>query len=284
MGMVFQSYAIWPHMSVAQNVAYPLKVRRVARAEIARRVSETLELIGLAGLQDRPASKLSGGQQQRVALARAIINRPRVLLLDEPLSNLDAKLRARMRFELLRLQREVGITSIFVTHDQTEAMAIADELIVMRQGGIEQRGDARSLYLRPASVFVADFIFGANFISGELVGMPDAEGNATIRLSGGGDAVLRGILAEDRAAPGGRYAAVIRPEAFKLHVRGAGGAHALEAEVLAVQYLGSCLEARVSVHGTELRVSAEPSAALASGDRISLAVAPADCILLSEQA
>ena len=285
MGMVFQSYAIWPHMTVAQNVGYPLKVRRVARAEIARRVAETLELIGLGGLGEREASKLSGGQQQRVALGRAIVNRPAVLLLDEPLSNLDAKLRTRMRFELLRLQREVGITSVFVTHDQTEAMAIADELIVMRQGRIEQRGDARSLYLRPASLFVADFIGGANFIRCELIAAPEANGTAPIRFTGTDGVTARGMLpAGTQAKIGAPYLAVVRPEAFRVRPLGAAGDGALAADVVAVQYLGNCLELRATVAGAELRVTAEPGLGLTSGDRIALEVPAADCILLPENA
>jgi iron(III) transport system ATP-binding protein len=145
-GMVFQSYAVWPHMTVAQNLALPLEVRHVRREAIRRQVDETLELVGLAGLGERYANRLSGGQQQRVALGRALIYNPRLLLFDEPLSNLDAKLRERMRHEIRRLQQEVGITSVYVTHDQAEAMIISDEIIVMNHGRIEQRGDARALY------------------------------------------------------------------------------------------------------------------------------------------
>lgn len=280
MGMVFQSYAIWPHMTVAQNVGYPLKVRRVRREEIAQRVAETLELVGMGGFATREASKLSGGQQQRVALARAIIARPRVLLLDEPLSNLDAKLRTRMRFELLRLQREVGITSIFVTHDQSEAMAIADELIVMRSGRIEQRGDARSIYLRPASVFVADFIGAANFLAGELASAPDADGIACMKVAGDGGKTVSGVLSGEDPGIGGRVLAVVRPEAFTVHRAGQGPAGALEATISAVQYLGNTIEIRATVHGNDVRLAVDPTLSLTSGDKIALEVTPANCIIL----
>jgi iron(III) transport system ATP-binding protein len=175
-GMVFQSYAIWPHMTVFQNVAYPLKVRRVRRQEIEQRVSEVLELVGLGGLEHRLAPHLSGGQQQRVALARALVFRPSLLLLDEPLSNLDAKLRASMRIELKRLQEQTGITTVYVTHDQAESMALSDRIIVMNQGRIEQVGDPKSLYEHPRSQFVAEFIGTINIIPAQVAELKPAEG------------------------------------------------------------------------------------------------------------
>ena len=147
-GMVFQSYAVWPHMTVSQNLGLPLEVRGIPLAERRKRIGEAPELVGLAGLENRYANRLSGGQQQRVALARALIYNPRLLLFDEPLSNLDAKLRERMRLEIRKLQREVGISSVYVTHDQAEAMIISDRIIVMNHGRIEQEGDARTLYTR----------------------------------------------------------------------------------------------------------------------------------------
>jgi iron(III) transport system ATP-binding protein len=281
LGMVFQSYAIWPHMTVGQNVAYPLKARRVGGGEIARRVVETLELVGLGGFVDRPASKLSGGQQQRVALARAIIARPRVLLFDEPLSNLDAKLRARMRFELLRLQRDVGITSLFVTHDQFEAMAIADELIVMNNGKIEQWADARTIYSRPATTFVADFIGTTNFLRGELIELPDATGLALIRLIDDAAVTLRGRLVGEPAL-GARYLCVMRAE--DLHVAGPGLADAnrLEVKVEAAQYLGSAIDVRALMNEVEIRFSMEPHDTVGAGQRIQLEIAPAYCAFLRD--
>lgn len=158
MGMVFQSYAIWPHLTVAENVAYPLKARRVKRDEVHARVGAALEMVGLAGLQGRSASALSGGQQQRVALARALVYRPEVLLLDEPFSNLDVKLREQMRIELKTLQRRLNVTVILVTHDQAEALSLSDTVAVMRDGRIDQVGPPAELYDRPATPFVRDFV------------------------------------------------------------------------------------------------------------------------------
>jgi multiple sugar transport system ATP-binding protein len=170
-GMVFQSYAIWPHMTVEDNVGFPLKVRREKKAEVKERVTKALELVGLAGLEKRPAPMLSGGQQQRVALARALIYEPNVLLLDEPFSNLDAKLREQMRLEVKLLQRKTGVTIVFVTHDQVEAMTMGDRLVVMQDGRIQQIGAPVHLYRRPANRFVAGFIGSPsmNFLEGELI-------------------------------------------------------------------------------------------------------------------
>jgi iron(III) transport system ATP-binding protein len=167
-GMVFQSYALWPHMSVAQNVAFGLEERRLPRSEIKQRVDQALELVGLRHLKDRKPSQLSGGQQQRVALARTVAIRPKVLLLDEPLSNLDAKMRVQVRRELRQLQQELGITTIFVTHDQEEANTICDRIAVMHDGIIQQVGSPMELYDRPANLFVANFLGTANMLPGNL--------------------------------------------------------------------------------------------------------------------
>lgn len=164
LGMVFQSYAVWPHMTVFENVAYPLRARRIARQEIARRVRETLDLVHMGELEARVPSQLSGGQQQRVALARALIDHPKVLLLDEPLSNLDAKLRESMRIEIKRLQRLSGITIVLVTHDQIEAMVMSDRIAVMHRGRVLQVGTPEDVYARPADRFVAGFLGKANFV------------------------------------------------------------------------------------------------------------------------
>src|SRR5437867_11033730 len=167
--MVFQSYAIWPHMTVAENVAYPLTVHRRPKDEIKRKVSDVLKIVGLDGLEDRPAPKLSGGQQQRVAFARALINEPKVMLLDEPLSNLDAKLRVQMRSEIKSLQRRTNITTIFVTHDQAEALAISDQIAVMHGGVLIEVGSPHQLYSRPTRRFTATFLGLTNLIDGKIV-------------------------------------------------------------------------------------------------------------------
>jgi iron(III) transport system ATP-binding protein len=173
MGMVFQSYAIWPHMTVFENVAFPLQELRVPRAEIRDRVMAILGTVGLGGLHARPAPMLSGGQQQRVALARALVSNPEVLLLDEPLSNLDARLREEMRFELRDMQAKLGITSIFVTHDQAEAMTLSDRIVVMNAGSIEQEGSPEEVYQRPSTRFVMDFLGRANHLPARIVRADD---------------------------------------------------------------------------------------------------------------
>lgn len=173
-GMVFQSYAIWPHMTVFDNVAFPLTVskRRYKKKEIAQRVDKALATVQLDGYQDRPAPNLSGGQQQRLALARALVREPKVLLLDEPLSNLDAKLRERMRFELRELQRQLGITTLYVTHDQTEALAMSTTVAVMSRGKVVQQGKPREIYEQPTTQFTADFIGSTNLLAGKVAGEP----------------------------------------------------------------------------------------------------------------
>jgi len=182
LGMVFQSYAVWPHMSVFENVAFPLQVaeEKPSRTEIKTRVEEALELVDLGGLGDRPATKLSGGQQQRLSLARALVRKPSMLLLDEPLSNLDAKLRERMRSELRVIQSQIGITTLFVTHDQVEALSMSDRVAVMNDGKIEQVGSPDEVYHDPASAFVADFIGGANMFEGTVEAI-DADGSAALK-------------------------------------------------------------------------------------------------------
>ena len=172
-GMVFQSYAIWPHMTVYENVAYPLKVRRIRRPEVAQRVEKVLELVGLEHEAGRAATALSGGQMQRVALARALVYDPAVLLLDEPLSNLDVKLRDRLRDELKRVQRRTGVTSVYVTHDQTEAVELGDHVVVMNHGRVIESGTPEELWARPRTAFVADFIGAANLVSGRVIGTGD---------------------------------------------------------------------------------------------------------------
>src|SRR5215471_2032079 len=211
-GMVFQSYAIWPHMTVFDNVAYPLRVRRTPKNVIRERVAATLQLIGLEGLESRPATMLSGGQQQRVALARAIVFEPRILLLDEPLSNLDAKLRVQMRTELKHLQQATGITSIFVTHDQAESMALADRIIVMNRGRIEQVGTPADIYERPRSRFVSEFVGSINLLHGVVSYVEDS--HVTLRC---GEHEVRGLVASDlRLARGDAATATMRPEKLSI--------------------------------------------------------------------
>ncbi len=209
---VFQHYALFPHMSVAQNVGYGLRQRKVDRAEETRRVTEALDLVRLAGYGKRRTWEMSGGQQQRVALARALVNRPTVLLLDEPLGALDLKLRKEMQLELKALQREVGITFVYVTHDQEEALTMSDVIVVMRDGRIQQQGSPTELYERPVNRFVADFIGTSNFIPATVVDHPSDSARVTVRSGKG--LVLAGYLTDSaaHAAAGAEVIVAIRPE------------------------------------------------------------------------
>jgi len=216
--IVFQHYALFPHLSVFDNVAFSLQVRRVPGAEVRRRVSEALDMVRLPSTERRKPGQLSGGQQQRVALARALINRPAVLLLDEPLGALDQKLRKEMQLELKSLQREVGITFVYVTHDQEEALTMSDRIAVMNQGRALQVDDPRSIYDRPATRFVADFIGTTNFLSGRL---RRRQGDmATVEVDGVGD-----VLAPlpEQASPSPRLTVAIRPERMRLNPSGRSG-------------------------------------------------------------
>ena len=208
--MVFQSYALLPHYNVFDNVAYGLKLRKVPKEEIRERVTRILELVELGGMEGRMTNQLSGGQQQRVALARALVIEPSVLLFDEPLSNLDAKLRVTMRTEIRRIQQEVGITAIYVTHDQSEAMALSDQIIIMNKGVVAQMGTPQEIYYHPADEFVADFIGEANFLRGSLIGREG--GYLTLNVEGN---PLR-VPAPENEVPRQDYTVVLRPEAATL--------------------------------------------------------------------
>ncbi len=217
---VFQHYALFPHMNVAQNVGYGLRQRKVDKAEETRRVGEALELVRLGGYGMRRVWEMSGGQQQRVALARALVNRPTVLLLDEPLGALDLKLRKEMQLELKALQREVGITFVYVTHDQEEALTMSDTIVVMRDGRIQQQGGPNELYERPVNHFVAGFIGSSNFLPGTLLGGADGAGRARVRTERGLE--LSGYVTDREAetASGTDVTVAIRPE--RMEVRPAG--------------------------------------------------------------
>jgi spermidine/putrescine transport system ATP-binding protein len=211
---VFQSYALFPHMTVAQNVAFGLEMKKIARSEIQRRVGEVLELVQLPGMEDRRPKQLSGGQQQRVALARALVNRPDVLLLDEPLGALDLKLRKAMQLELKQIQSGVGITFIYVTHDQEEALTMSDRIAVMSDGLVQQVGLPRDIYEHPANRFVADFIGETNFLSGEVCELADM---VTVRV---GEVQLSGSADNQAIANGQQVTLAIRPEKINLYPPG----------------------------------------------------------------
>ena len=250
MGMVFQSYAIWPHLSVYETVAYPLAIRKQPQAEIEARVVKVLHQVGLAGYEGRTTSMLSGGQQQRVALARALVYEPHVLLLDEPFSNLDVKLREQMRIDLKLLQQQVGVTVILVTHDQIEALSLSDRIAVMRSGQIEQIGTPLELYDNPKSAFVRDFI-GANLqFQAEVVSVEPAE--ITVTLDGGGlvsGRPQRGIALK----PGDKAIAGIRPEKLLVDAAETSGPNVLEATIKALLFIGDRYECVLELGRQEVR-------------------------------
>jgi iron(III) transport system ATP-binding protein len=273
-GMVFQSYALWPHLSVAKNVAYGLEERRVARADIKRRVAAALELVDMASYADRYPSQLSGGQQQRVALARTVAVEPRVLLLDEPLSNLDAGLRVQMRRELLQLQRRLGITTIFVTHDQEEANSICDRIAVMTDGVIQQTGAPASVYDNPVNEFVARFLGTANIIAGKVA---QAEGGRVFVADAGGLTVSL-----DDNAGAGKGHLVVRPHA--IGVSSEASANTVGAVVQASEFLGAATRYSVKAGNLELLVDARHLRGhrqLHCGDCLYLSIDPAQTVFLA---
>ncbi len=258
-GMVFQSYAVWPHMNVFRNVAYPLTIAKTPKAEIESRVRDALAIVHLSQYADRMPSQLSGGQQQRVALARALVAKPGLLLLDEPLSNLDAKLRESMRFEIKEIQRETGITVVYVTHDQTEAMAMSDRVILINNGVIQQDAPPAEIYNRPANPFVADFLGKVVFLKGTA----DTDG---IALDGTGQSVA------NRTGVSGPVLLAVRPERISMEAGKKEGALAGTLEQM--YYLGDTSDCRVRVGEQTIRVIADPFDCrdLAPGDPVSLSL------------
>jgi iron(III) transport system ATP-binding protein len=273
-GMVFQSYAIWPHMTVYENVAYALEVKRTPRAEVRPRVMEALQRVGLEGFAERPAPNLSGGQQQRVALARAIVGRPSLLLFDEPLSNLDAKLRERMRAEIRELQQRLSITAIYVTHDQAEALALSDTIAVMEAGKILALGAPREIYAAPASRFVADFVGSTNIVRGRALAAAAADGTAAVETAFG---VVRCRL-HGGIAPGDAVELLIRPESVGLATAPSGAAENVwQAAVERVTFLGEVQDITVRLREQSLRVRVPPWLELRAGQPVYLEMAAQRC-------
>jgi len=278
MSMIFQSYALWPHMTIAENVAYGLTLRRLPRDEVRRRVETILSVTQLSALADRYPGELSGGQQQRVAVARALVVEPETLLLDEPLSNLDANLREEMRFEIRRLHDEYRYTTIYVTHDQAEAMTTADLIVVMNRGRIEQAGSPEEIYQQPRSEFVARFIGGTNLLKGRKVG-PDA-------VDCGGGLVLR--CGSGDFAASGDSAVSVRPHDIRLVADGAapagsdGGSNEAGGTVVRHAYLGAQRDYLVALpDGQQLRVVTPAQVAVPVGSAVRLHLPPDGCRALS---
>jgi iron(III) transport system ATP-binding protein len=275
LGMVFQTYAIWPHMNVFDNVAYPLKSRNTPMEEIRTRVAKVLAFVQLSGFENRPSTKLSGGQQQRVALARALVAEPKVILFDEPLSNLDAKLREETRKELRRFLTELKITAVYVTHDRVEALALSDRIAVMRAGRIVEVGDPKKIYFRSDSRFVADFIGRANLIKGRVVKL---EGSHAVIDTGIGTIVG---LNSQNIGPGQEATLCVRPEFIKLAATdAAGGRNIFRGKVETLLFTGEAFEGEIRIGDTAVTTTISPTVNVVEGDELFLSFDPDHCFLL----
>jgi len=280
-GMVFQNYAVWPHMKVYNNIVYGLKIQKMSRQQMNEKAQKVLELVGLSGLEDRYPAQLSGGQQQRVALARALVGNPKVLLLDEPLSNLDAKLREELRFEIKSLVRRMGITSVYVTHDQAEAMVISDRIAVMNSGNVVQIGTADEIYQKPASKFVADFIGTMNFMPGQVLEVLPDTGGIVIRPAFS-EKILCTASGNTAASAGDEVYASIRPEDVKIFTEPPQNRENLFKGTIAHRaYLGNFLYFFVNINGTMIRVQVAYHLPQEEGQELYLYLNPQKCMILS---
>ena len=278
-GMVFQSYAIWPHMTVGGNVGFPLEISRVPRAETRDRVEKILDLVGLKNLYDRSASQLSGGQQQRVALARALVFEPRLVLFDEPLSNLDANLRDRMRTELQALQARLGFTAIYVTHDQEEALSLSDTVVVMKDGAIEQSGGPTGVFQNPATAFTARFLGYSNIFTGEGTVAVKNEGTVvTVQIPGG--ISLKGLWrSREPMSGGGKATIAFRADALTVDPVGKlpPGANVVVGTVEAASFLGTCVDYTVAVGDLRIKAEGPVEPAFVRGDSVCLTIPYENC-------
>ena len=281
-GMVFQSYAIWPHMTVYNNVAFPLRfgIKRVSPNEIKRRVARVLELVQMEGLADRMATQLSGGQQQRVALARALGSEPDLLLLDEPLSNLDAKLREEMRVEIRRIQKTLGLTTIYVTHDQAEALSMSDQIALLRHGKIVQLGAPRDLYEKPSDVFASGFIGTSNQLAGTVAQASEPGALGTVLIEGRPlDCVI-----VDGCPRQGSVIVSVRPEDIEVDADGANESGTWRGIVRQVVYFGDSMNCEIDFAGTLLRARLHPSSNLHDGQHVSVNFKSGRCVAFPREA
>jgi iron(III) transport system ATP-binding protein len=283
LGMVFQSYAIWPHMTVYENVAFPLRAakrtRGIGRQELKSKVIESLERVQLSQYADRMASKLSGGQQQRLALSRALVGNPTLLLLDEPLSNLDASLREDMRAELRTLQRGTGVTTLYVTHDQTEALSMSNRVAVMKDGKIVQSGSPREIYRRPTSAFVATFVGRTNLFDATVLGPAETDGTMALETEVG---TVEAICPEG-VAVGERVSLSIRPEDLRLHTEVPDRPNVFDAAILRRMYLGDAVEYHLQVGPRRLDTRQHGDVYLRRSEAVTVELPVAHCVVLSDE-
>ena len=275
MGMVFQNYAVWPHKTVYENVVFGLKLRKIPSAAAKKKVEETLAQVNLTGLEQRYPNELSGGQQQRVALARSLVVEPEILLLDEPLSNLDAKLREHMRTELKQLQRRTGITFVYVTHDQAEALALSDMVAVIHGGRLQQYGTPQEVYAKPANRIVADFMGLVNLVPGQATAPGAVEAAGGLKLA---------VPLPIGVSAGDRVEVAIRPENIRLNGQGTGPATGARAKITDRTFLGNITEYYASLDsGPTLRVQTHPAQVFAAGDQVTVDIDTAQCSVFRAQ-
>jgi iron(III) transport system ATP-binding protein len=280
-GMVFQNYALWPHMTVFENVAFGLRERKVSRADVKSRVFQALKQVDLNGVEGRRPSQLSGGQQQRVALARTLVIQPRVLLLDEPLSNLDAKLRIDMRLELLKLQRDLGLTTIYVTHDQEEALAMSNRIAVVHQGQIVQEGAPRDIYERPGNDFIAAFVGQTNLLPGTI--LTAAEGRMAIKLENGPTLILSRLLSTHQPCPSDLVVVSLRPESIEIEEKDPLPEGAIVGTILASAYQGAFIEYEIAALGKKVKArvsNPKGKHQFRAGDEVALTFGRDDILVL----
>jgi spermidine/putrescine ABC transporter ATP-binding subunit len=281
-GFVFQNYALWPHMTVFDNLAFGLRLQRIPKSAIKSKVENVLDLVRLGGFAERYPRQLSGGQQQRIALARALVIEPSVLLFDEPLSNLDAQLREEMRFEIRELQKKLGITAVYVTHDQAEALALSDRIAVMNKGIITQIGTPEQIYSRPSNRFVAGFIGLSSFVEGTVVQVNRTTGYAVV--SNGGEANIR--VPAQNLRENQKVTIAIRPEYITMQPNPTtpvpDNANVLQGEVIRAAYLGDVIDYRIGLGQWVLRVHTEAEKVLHPGDKVQLIIPPERVTLIPE--
>jgi spermidine/putrescine ABC transporter ATP-binding subunit len=267
-GMVFQNYALWPHMTVFDNVAYGLRIRRTAKKEVGKRVLDALEMVKLSGLEKRTPHQLSGGQQQRVALARALVINPQVLLFDEPLSNLDAKLRLEMRAEIKRIQRDLSITTAYVTHDQEEAMSISDRIAIMQQGKVMQVGSPKEIYFKPENPFVADFIGQGTFFKGKVTGQDHF---LTVAIENG--KIVKAVPSDPNVPPknGDDVLVAIRPENFRLNGK---AENKFDCKIYHISFLGKTQRVQGRMGDLTIILEADPDIQLEVDKQIEICAEP----------
>ncbi len=277
LGMVFQTYAIWPHMNVFNNVAYPLQTRKVSRDEIRRKVAKVLQFVQMEGFEDRPATKLSGGQQQRVALARALVAEPKVILFDEPLSNLDAKLREETRKDLRTFLSELQITAVYVTHDRIEALALSDIVAVMNRGQIIETGPPRKIYFNSTHRFVTDFIGRTNLVEARVVAQQDTVTMVSCSL---GSVACR---KKADVQPGDPVTLCLRPEFIRLHSGDAPSAQNIfNGEIKSLVFIGEAFEGEVAINETMLFIKIASDSDIKVGERVHFTAEPEHCLLVTD--